>query len=63
MNTKLIHRLLQGANLAEVSRQTGISVRRLFQLRKAPLEEFNVTIVTYGKLSKWADEEAKALKQ
>lgn len=61
MNTAHIRKALKGANLAEASRQTGISVRRLFQLRDLkPAERFSVNLDTFEKLDKWAKEKDKA---
>lgn len=58
MNTlKHIQAKLRTANLAEVSRQTGISVRRLFQIRDGAA---NVTMNTFNTLEKWV---AKPVKQ
>lgn len=61
MNTSHIRAALQRANLAEASRQTGVSVRRLFQLRDLKANDrFNVNITTYDKLDKWAKAQTKA---
>lgn len=54
MDTKHIHRALQNANIAEASRKTGLSIRRLYQLRDGPQQFTNVTVSTFLKLDKWA---------
>lgn len=60
MNTKHIHQALQSTNIAEASRQTGISVRRLFQLRDGPVN-FGVRLSTYVTLDRWAKAQPKAV--
>lgn len=62
MNTQHIRAALKSAaNLAEVHRQTGISVRRLFQLKAlAPKEPFKVNLSTYSALDEWAKGQGKA---
>lgn len=60
MNTQHIRAALQTANLAEVHRLTGISVRRLFQLKAlAPKAPFRVNLSTYSALDEWAKSQAK----
>lgn len=61
MNTNHIHKALQTANIAEVSRKTGLSIRRLYQLRDGQEQFTNVTVSTFLKLDKWAKERAKAV--
>jgi len=61
MHTKHIHLALKSANMAEVSAKTGVSVRRLYQLREDPFQLFNITLSTWVKLDAWAKEHAKAV--
>ena len=61
MHTKHIHQALKGANMADASAKTGVSVRRLYQLREDPFQLFNVTLSTWVKLDAWAKEQAKAV--
>lgn len=57
MHTKHIHKALKGANMLEASRKTGVSVRRLYQLREDPYQLFNITLTTWVRLDAWAKEE------
>jgi hypothetical protein len=60
MHTIHIHKALKSANMAEVSAKTGVSVRRLYQLREDPFQLFNITLSTWVKLDAWAKEQGKA---
>lgn len=61
MHTKHIHKALKGANMLDTSRKTGVSVRRLYQLRDDPYQLLNVTLTTWVRLDAWAKDQAKAV--